>query len=222
MSKPSITNCPNTFFRKFIVSTVCWVWIYQECQIYHLSFLICHYSCFACVQIRHNPLSGGYCGGVPPLPIPNREVKPTCADGTAMQCGRVGRRLLSMKSLRFRKISEAFLFFFPRIFFFSAGFFFSLNISLSRRFRRWRRFFLIDYLSPTDFTDLHRFSSFFCHFFISQILDLSVWEDFADFCSYELEKDYADFLSFSSFYGYSDDFYYYNFLLCLFFCDNFG
>ena len=40
-------------------------------------------------------LLGGYCGGVPPLPIPNREVKPTCADGTAMQCGRVGGRLLS-------------------------------------------------------------------------------------------------------------------------------
>ena len=34
--------------------------------------------------------SGGYGGGVPPLPIPNREVKPACADGTAMQCGRVG------------------------------------------------------------------------------------------------------------------------------------
>ena len=80
----------------------------------NLSFIISHQSLFtfACVQIRHNPLSGGYCGGVPPLPIPNREVKPTCADGTAMQCGRVGRRLLSMKSLRFRKISEAFLFFF--------------------------------------------------------------------------------------------------------------
>ena len=41
-------------------------------------------------------LLGGYCSGVPPLPIPNREVKPACADGTAMQCGRVGgRRLLS-------------------------------------------------------------------------------------------------------------------------------
>ena len=39
-------------------------------------------------------ISGGYCGGVPPLPIPNREVKPVCADGTAMQCGRVGGRLL--------------------------------------------------------------------------------------------------------------------------------
>ena len=63
----------------------------------------------------------------------------------------------------------------------------------ARRFRRWRRFFFIDYFSPTDFTDLHRFSSFFCHFFISQILDLSVWEDFADFWFHELEKDYADF-----------------------------
>ena len=28
---------------------------------------------------------GGYSGGVPPLPIPNREVKPSCADGTAEQ-----------------------------------------------------------------------------------------------------------------------------------------
>ena len=43
-------------------------------------------------------ISGGYCGGVPPLPIPNREVKPTYADGTAMQCGRVGSRLLFEKS----------------------------------------------------------------------------------------------------------------------------
>ena len=83
------------------------------------TFFISHQSLFtfACVQIRHTPLAGGYCGGVPPLPIPNREVKPTCADGTAMQCGRVGRRLLSMKGLRFRKISEAFLFFLLRWFF---------------------------------------------------------------------------------------------------------
>ena len=38
--------------------------------------------------------SGGFGSGVPPLPIPNREVKPGRADGTAPQCGRVGRRLL--------------------------------------------------------------------------------------------------------------------------------
>ena len=30
--------------------------------------------------------------GVPPLPIPNREVKPNSADGTAKICGRVGHR----------------------------------------------------------------------------------------------------------------------------------
>ena len=30
--------------------------------------------------------------GVPPLPIPNREVKPDSADGTANFCGRVGHR----------------------------------------------------------------------------------------------------------------------------------
>ncbi len=28
---------------------------------------------------------GDYCGGVPPLPIPNREVKTASADGTAQQ-----------------------------------------------------------------------------------------------------------------------------------------
>ena len=53
------------------------------------------------------PLSGGYCGGVPPLPIPNREVKPTCADGTAMQCGRVGSCLFSYQR-PWREISEVF------------------------------------------------------------------------------------------------------------------
>ena len=40
--------------------------------------------------IKHWKYLGGYSVGVPPLPIPNREVKPDCADGTAMQCGRVG------------------------------------------------------------------------------------------------------------------------------------
>ena len=66
---------------------------------------------FACVQIRHNPLSGGYCGEVPPLPIPNREVKLTCADGTAMQCGRVGSRLLLSRASDFERFLRLFLFF---------------------------------------------------------------------------------------------------------------
>ena len=66
---------------------------------------------FACVQIRHTPLSGGYCGEVPPLPIPNREVKLTCADGTAMQCGRVGSRLLLNRSLEDSNIFRGFFVF---------------------------------------------------------------------------------------------------------------
>ena len=49
------------------------------------------------VNYQFEELSGGYCGGVPPLPIPNREVKPACADGTAMQCGRVGGRHFFLK-----------------------------------------------------------------------------------------------------------------------------
>ena len=65
---------------------------------------------FACVQIRHNPLSGGYCGEVPPLPIPNREVKLTCADGTAMQCGRVGSRLLLSRVSDFERFLRLFCF----------------------------------------------------------------------------------------------------------------
>ena len=46
------------------------------------------------VRVMSSLISGGYCDGAPPIPIPNREVKPACADGTAMQCGRVGHRLL--------------------------------------------------------------------------------------------------------------------------------
>ena len=55
--------------------------------------------------------SGGYCGGVPPLPIPNREVKPACADGTAMQCGRVGSCLLLSRSSESNDFGD--LFFVP-------------------------------------------------------------------------------------------------------------
>ena len=94
MSKPSITNCPNTFF---II-------------VHSFNCIFSSLFCFACVQIRHNPLSGGYCGEVPPLPFPNREVKLTCADGTAMQCGRVGSRLLSSRASDFERFLRLFCF----------------------------------------------------------------------------------------------------------------
>ena len=43
--------------------------------------------------MKHRVLLGGYSSEVPPLPIPNREVKLTYADGTAYLGGRVGSRL---------------------------------------------------------------------------------------------------------------------------------
>ena len=94
MSKPSITNCPNTFFRK----------------VHSFNCIFSSLSCFACVQIRHNSLSGGYCGEVPPLTIPNREVKLTCADGTTMQCGRVVSRLLLSRASDFERFLRLFCF----------------------------------------------------------------------------------------------------------------
>ena len=132
------------------------------------------------MQIRHNPLSGGYCGGVPPLPIPNREVKPTCADGTAMQCGRVGRRLLSMKSLRFRKISEAFLFFLPADLFLLRCFFSSRWILVCHAdFADDADFFSLIILVPqisqiyTDFFHWLFFSWGFTQIFSGSLLSLS-------------------------------------------------
>ena len=42
-------------------------------------------SSYFCVE--YVTYLGGYSVGVPPLPIPNREVKPDCADGTAVFVG---------------------------------------------------------------------------------------------------------------------------------------
>ena len=66
-------------------------------------FLDVFHDGFLLVAAGHNRILGGYGGGVPPLPIPNREVKPACADGTAMQCGRVGGRPLSILSVSRRE-----------------------------------------------------------------------------------------------------------------------
>ena len=53
--------------------------------------------------------NGGNSDGDPPLPIPNREVKPVSADGTAIPSGRVGSR---QPSETFRRNSGG-LFFMP-------------------------------------------------------------------------------------------------------------
>ena len=47
-------------------------------------------SCCDVVIFSQDRYCGGYSGEDPPLPIPNREVKLTIADGTAPPGGRVG------------------------------------------------------------------------------------------------------------------------------------
>ena len=74
-SKPSATNCPKAF----------------ECDYFRYVFLMVLLVCDSHLLFEgRRKLSGGYSGGVPPLPIPNREVKPAIADGTAPPGGRVG------------------------------------------------------------------------------------------------------------------------------------
>ena len=111
---------------------------------------------------------GGYSSGVPPLPIPNREVKPTRADGTALHRGRVGRRRFSetskinifgvslfyivngLQSTVYSQQSTVGLrCFSSRSFFFSHGMH-GMHGNLS----------LYDSLSPTDYTDLKDFLPF--------------------------------------------------------------
>ena len=72
-----------------------------------VSFLFCP-SCFLTNL-------GGRGVGAPPLPIPNREVKPDSADGTAIACGRVGSRRLVLRkpSRKFFFPSKAFVFYMP-------------------------------------------------------------------------------------------------------------
>ena len=58
-----------------------------------ISFLCAHVFNRSCIKAIDSV-------GVPPLPIPNREVKPNSADGTANVCGRVGHRHFFSRELQ--------------------------------------------------------------------------------------------------------------------------
>ena len=73
---------------------------------------------------------GGYSVGVPPLPIPNREVKPVRADGTAYS-GRVGSRRPFKSKCRFgESISSAALLFYSAALPFSSAALLFLSVAL--------------------------------------------------------------------------------------------
>src|SRR5215207_7292645 len=62
---------------------------------YSLRFALCGFQRAGALRTEYLPLfsKGDDSGGDTPLPIPNREVKPASADGTAGRLrGRVGRR----------------------------------------------------------------------------------------------------------------------------------
>ena len=88
----------------------CWCVIdIYGCCLFSVSPIPVHFHYALCIMnYALRTLSGGYSGGVPPLPIPNSEVKPVIADGTAMQCGRVGSRLLSVERFPNREVSPFF------------------------------------------------------------------------------------------------------------------
>ena len=116
MSKPSITNCPNTFFRKFIVSTVF--------SVHYLVLLVCkyvitHYQVVIAVRSHLFPFRTEKLSSLAPM---------------VLQCGRVGSRLLLSRASDFERFLRLFCFH-AESFFFSRWLFFR-----SRRFRRWRRF----------------------------------------------------------------------------------
>ena len=80
MSKPSSTNYPNDFFAAilYLISRICQLLpSATDCDDLKASLARLRYT-------EAKVLLGGYSSEVPPLPIPNREVKLTYADGTAV------------------------------------------------------------------------------------------------------------------------------------------
>ena len=78
MSKSSSTNYPNGFLKIFISSP-------DNCQsIARAAHSGRSHNRIDFDKMKQIVLLGGYSSEVPPLPIPNREVKLTHADGTAV------------------------------------------------------------------------------------------------------------------------------------------
>ena len=92
MSKPSITNCPNTFFRKFIISTVF--------SVHYLVLLVCkyvitHYQVVIAVRSHLFPFRTEKLSSLAPM---------------VLQCGRVGSRLLLSRASDFERFLRLFCF----------------------------------------------------------------------------------------------------------------
>ena len=109
--QPSSTNSPPALPVK-AHALVCAPWVFPRVRRGRAGMWCLHILSLFCFRsISEKSYSGGFGPGVPPLPIPNREVKPGRADGTAPQCGRVGRRLLERGSSLQKCVELPLLFF---------------------------------------------------------------------------------------------------------------
>jgi hypothetical protein len=77
--EPSNTNCPIAFFRPYGIVVL----IYRKFSLFSMSKPITVLEVPPEGDLGGRTNLGGYSIGVPPLPIPNREVKPNNVDGTA-------------------------------------------------------------------------------------------------------------------------------------------
>ena len=90
MSKPSSTNYPNGFLMQvlFLISEICQAIPSATGRIVKILARLRRArikdQAIFLGRLWKKVLLGGYSSEVPPLPIPNREVKLTNADGTAV------------------------------------------------------------------------------------------------------------------------------------------
>ena len=102
MSKPSITNCPNTFFRKFIVSAVD-----SRCNREGRWFFTVKYSLLVCKYvIPHYQVVIAVRSHL----FPFRTEKLSSLAPMVLQCGRVGSRLLLSRASDFERFLRLFCF----------------------------------------------------------------------------------------------------------------
>gem|GEM_PF-6643496 len=92
------TNCPTSFSKEGYARS----WISPDCGLKEV---------LGPEVLSQVIYCGGYSGEEPPLPIPNREVKLTIADGTATPGGRVGSCRSSTS--RLEKSSRDVLYIYP-------------------------------------------------------------------------------------------------------------
>ena len=102
MSKPSITNCPNTFFRK-VHSFSCWlsiesggtVVLYLINSLLVCKYVIPHYQVVIAVRSHLFPFRTEKLSSLAPM---------------VLQCGRVGSRLLLSRASDFERFLRLFCF----------------------------------------------------------------------------------------------------------------